>query len=69
MSLRRFREPPFRIAIGNRWEPRNRFTTSTLFTSRFFVPGTSGNHPAHSGSRNPPPKGGNRDQCQLSGVS
>jgi hypothetical protein len=68
MSLKRFREPQFQGAIGNRWEPRNRVVLSALFIGRFLVPGTIGNRPAHSGSRNPPPKGGNRDQCQLSGM-
>jgi hypothetical protein len=69
MSPQRFREPQFRGSAGNRAEPCRKIAMKLHVTCRFSVPGTDRNRPVHNGSRFLPSLEGNRDQCQLSGVS
>jgi hypothetical protein len=69
MRLRRFREPCFSGYVGNRPEPLCELAQKSLVAARFLVPGTVRNRQAHNGSRFFPSLDGNRDQCQLFGVS
>jgi hypothetical protein len=69
MSLQRFREPQFQGCKGNRREPWNRQTSRALLMGCFLVPGTMGTDPRTAVPGIPPSKGGNRDQCQPSGMT